>query len=293
MTALALPSIEQIPVDLITVANPRVRNKKVFREIVTSISQLGLKKPVTVIRRDGGTRYELVCGQGRLEAFQTLGQTTIPAIVVEADPEKSMIMSLVENLARRQHRAIDLLHDIEGLKRRGYSESEIVAKTGLTMEYTRGVIRLLEKGETRLLRSVESGQIPVSVAVDIAEADDTDVQRVLQQAYEKNQLRGRKLMQAKKLVERRRKQGKRLKVNPPRRSQSLSSEALLRAYKDDASKKRLLVRKAEVTHDRLIFITEAIRKLFADADFISLLRAEKLDTLPQTVADRLSHRQEA
>lgn len=293
MTTSVPPSIEQIPVDLITVANPRVRNKRVFREIVTSISQLGLKKPVTVIRRDGGARYELVCGQGRLEAFQTLGQAMIPAIVVEADPEKSMIMSLVENLARRQHRAIDLLHDIEGLKRRGYSESEIAAKTGLTMEYTRGVIRLLEKGETRLLRSVEAGQIPVSVAVDIAEADDTDVQRVLQQAYEKNQLRGRRLMLAKRLVERRRKQGKRLKVNPPRRGQSLSSEALLRAYKDDASKKRLLVRKAEVTHDRLVFITEAIRKLFADADFISLLRAEKLDTLPQTVADRLSHRQEA
>ena len=30
-------------------------------------------------------------------------------------------MSLVENLARRQHRAIDLLHDIEGLKKRGYA----------------------------------------------------------------------------------------------------------------------------------------------------------------------------
>ena len=29
-------------------------------------------------------------------------------------------MSLVENLARRQHRAIDLLHDIQGLKKRGY-----------------------------------------------------------------------------------------------------------------------------------------------------------------------------
>ena len=81
-------------------------------------------------------------------------------------------MSLVENFARRQHRAIDLLHDIEGLKRRGYDEAEIARKTGLTIEYVKGVIGLLENGEHRLLRAVESGHVPVSVAVEIAEADD-------------------------------------------------------------------------------------------------------------------------
>jgi hypothetical protein len=31
--------------------------------------------------------------------------------------------------ARRQHRAIDLLHDISGLKKRGYREPEIARKT--------------------------------------------------------------------------------------------------------------------------------------------------------------------
>ena len=117
-----------------------------------------------------GARYDLVCGQGRLEAYQALGQHEIPAIVVEADTEDCMVMSLVENLARRQHRAIDLLHDIEGLKKRGYNETEIAAKTGLTIEYVRGVLRLLKHGEHRLLRAVEAGQIPVSVAVEIAAA---------------------------------------------------------------------------------------------------------------------------
>lgn len=292
MNTVPIPNVELIPIDQISVMNPRVRNKKVFREIIASISELGLKRPVTVIRRNGGARYDLVCGQGRLEAFLSLGQREIPAIVVDADSEKSMVMSLVENLARRHHRAIDLLHDIEGLKRRGYSETEISAKTGLTMEYTKGVIRLLEKGETRLLRSVEAGHIPVSVAVDIAESDDAGIQRVLQQAYERNQLRGRKLMVAKRIIERRRIQGKRIKINQQKKGQSLSTEALIRAYKDDANKKKILVRKAEVTHDRLVFITEAIRKLFADEEFVSLLRAEGLGTLPQNIADRLIRREE-
>src|SRR3546814_10136937 len=83
------------------------------------IAQLGLKRPVTVIRRDNGERYDLVCGQGRLEAYQALGQVEIPALIVEAGEEDSLVMSLVENLARRQHRAIDLLRDISGLKQRG------------------------------------------------------------------------------------------------------------------------------------------------------------------------------
>src|SRR3981081_1406972 len=127
------PAVELIPVDRITVINPRVRNKKIFKEIIANIAEIGLKKPITVTRRDDadGPRYDLVCGQGRLEAYLALGQPEIPALVVDADPEDCMVMSLVENLARRQHRAIDLLHDIQGLRRRGYSDAEIARKTGL------------------------------------------------------------------------------------------------------------------------------------------------------------------
>ena len=114
-------SVEMIPIERIAVINPRVRNRKIFKEITTNIAEIGLKKPITVARREGvdGLRYELVCGQGRLEAYQALGQREIPALVVEADTTDCLVMSLVENLARRQHRAIDLLHGIESLKQRG------------------------------------------------------------------------------------------------------------------------------------------------------------------------------
>src|SRR5438067_9197868 len=112
------PMVEMIPIECITVINPRVRNKKIFKEIISNIAELGLKKPITVTRRDevDGPRYDLVCGQGRLEAYQALAQREIPALVVEADTHDCLVMSLVENFARRQHRAIDLLRDIEGLK---------------------------------------------------------------------------------------------------------------------------------------------------------------------------------
>ena len=115
MVAETSQTAELIPVDQTSVVNPRVRNRKVFDEIVESIAELGLKRPITVARRDqtDGPHYELVCGQGRLEAYRALGQEKIPALVIDASSEDCLVMSLVENLARRQHRAIDLLRDIE------------------------------------------------------------------------------------------------------------------------------------------------------------------------------------
>ena len=177
-------TIEMIPVDRVAVINPRVRNKKTFRQIVDSISKVGLKKPITASRNengDGDATYQLVCGQGRLEAFISLGEREIPAIVVDVTEEDSLIMSLVENLARRKHRPLELLHDIGELGKRGYSDKEIAAKTGLSYEYVHSIRHLLEEGEERLLTAVEAGQIPVSVAIDIAEADEEGVQEALAQ----------------------------------------------------------------------------------------------------------------
>jgi ParB family chromosome partitioning protein len=286
------PHVELIPIELITLVSPRIRNRKVFKEIVSNIAEIGLKRPITVARRSGaeGNRYDLVCGQGRLEAYKSLGQREIPALVIDADEEDCMVMSLVENLARRQHRAIDLLHDIQGLKERGYDENEIAGKTGLTLEYVRGVIRLLESGEHRLLRAVESGCMPVTTAVSIASVDDAGIQQVLQQAYEDKTLRGRRLMLAKRIVEQRRRRGKGLKSDrsSSRDQPPLSSTSLIRAYKEDADKKRLLIQKAEIARERLVFITQALRNLMQDENFTTLLRAEGLDTLPKNLAGRFA-----
>ena len=278
-----------IPIDRITVINPRVRNRKSFRDIVENIDAIGLKKPITVARRDGpdGPRFDLVCGQGRLEAYQALGETMIPAIVRDVDPEECLLQSLVENCARRRHEPAELLQDVAGLKERGYSDAEIAEKTGLTLAYVKCVIHLIAKGEQRLLRAVETGQLPITVAMDIADADDRDVQAALKLAYEKNLLRGRKLMNAKRLLELRLKHGK----GPMKRKASTTPNAVFQAYRDDADRKQMLVQKAEATKGTLIFITEALRSLFGNEHFVALLRAEHLDTLPRNLANRIRRKE--
>lgn len=282
--------IEIIPIGSIDVVNPRARNRRIFKEIVTSVAELGLKRPITVKRKsgDGEPHYDLVCGQGRLEAYQALGQREIPAVVIDATNEDSAIMSLVENCARRQHRAIDLLHDIDGLRQRGYDFEDIARKTGLTVEYVKGVSSLLEGGEHRLLRAVEAGQMPVSIAVMIAQAQDSDIQSVLQQAYEERLLRGQRLLAAKKLIEQRRRRGKGYKTGVRRpEGAPISSNALLRAYRQDVDRKQVLIRKSNSTKARLVFILEALRKLLIEPEFLTILEDEKLDTLPKNLALRL------
>lgn len=279
-----------IPIDRINILNPRLRNLRSFKEIVSNIAQLGLKKPITVTRRAeaGGPFYDLVCGQGRLEAFIELAQNEVPALVVAADPEDCLIASLVENCARRQHKALDLLQDIRRMQERGYSSSQIARKTGLSTEYVSGIGRLIEKGEQRLLRSVESGTIPISVAIEIAEAEDHDVQAALSNAYERGLLKGRKLLAAKKLIELRRRRGKGLaNSGDSKQRKRVSADALVKAYQEETDRKRAIIRRTDATRDRLLFITEALRRLARDESFLALLEDEELDTIPENIAVRL------
>ncbi len=200
--------IKMIPVDKVEVLNPRERNTKVFEDIVDNIKAIGLKKPITVTPRagpDGGERYLLVCGEGRLKAFRSLGEPTIPALIINASDEDAFIMSLAENIARRQCRPLELLAGIEALRDKGYDKKVIAAKTGLTLEYVTGILTLLRNGEERLVVAVQKGRIPLNAALTIVRAGDDDkaVQAALQDAYETGKLRGKQLLAAKHVIERR------------------------------------------------------------------------------------------
>lgn len=291
---MALPAqrVEMIPIDRITVVNPRVRSKKVFKGIVENIAEIGLKRPITVTSRHGddGPLYDLVCGQGRLEAFRQLGQSEVPALIVTADQEDCFVASLVENCARRQHQAVDLLQDILGMRQRGYSDNEIAAMTGLSANYVYIVGRLLERGERRLVAAVEAGYLPISVALEICEADDQGVQAALHKAYEDKLLRGRALIAARRLVEIRKRRGKADKLGKiVGKETATTPEGLVKAFQEDTERKRMMIRKTEATRNRLVFIVEALSQLSADETFVALLEDEGLATIPTRLAERIQN----
>ncbi len=284
--------MRMIPIHLIDVLNPRERNKNVFEAIVGNIKAIGLKKPITVTPRvgqDGIERYLLICGEGRMKAFRSLGEKAIPALVVTVSDENAFIMSLTENIARRQYRPLELLAGIEQLRDQGYDKKTIAQKTGLTLEYVHGILMLLKNGEERLLVAVERGRIPLNAALTIAGAgdDDKDIQAALQDAYESGKLRGKQLIQARRVIESRQNLGRSVARGTPRNRPDVTTSSLVRVYQKEVDRQKLMVKKAEIAQQRLLFVVGALRELFADEHFATLLRAEGLDSLPKYLADRV------
>ncbi len=294
MTVTRPQTIEMIPISRITVLNPRARNKRQHREIVNNIETIGLKRPITVSKHDGpgGTRYDLVCGEGRLEAFQMLGQTEIPAVVIEASESECLVMSLVENIARRVQRPIDVMNEIGALRKRGYTEAEISRKIGITSSWVSMIVTLLERGEERLLSAVETGLIPISLAMEISRAESEEAQNLLLDAYETGKLRGKKLASVRRLLDlRMRGRSKSMtsgKFGRKGTNRKLTAGDLMQVYQREAEKQRLLVKKSDFTQTRLLFIVEAIKDLLADDGFLTLLRAEGLETMPRALAMRIA-----
>ncbi len=284
-------TILNIPISTIRVVNPRSRSKVKWQSIVQSIRTVGLKRPITVSKRpepdEQGRRFDLVCGQGRLEAFQALGEEKIPAIVVDVSDHDLLLMSLVENIARRPSASTAILHEVRSLRQRGYTTDEVAGKLGVDRTYVNAISHLIDRGEGYLVTAVESGRIPLSVATRIAAGQDQEVSRALSEAYEKGELRGHRITVARRIVTqciaKRRRDGK-----AQRNHKRLTGQALVREYKERIREQKALVAKAELTREQLILMTSAIRTLLADENFTTLLKVEGLPSMPTELAARLN-----
>lgn len=107
-----IPVADIIPSDL----NPRKTfDQNELQELADSIKENGLVQPITIRktdREDG--KYEVVCGERRLRAFQLLGEKTIPAVVKKLEDRKAFAIMIIENLQRKD---IDPMEEATALKR--------------------------------------------------------------------------------------------------------------------------------------------------------------------------------
>ncbi len=284
--------VQMIPIDRIRILNPRHRDRKRFAVIVQSIKNLGLKKPIQVSLRaesEGeGPGYDLVCGQGRIEAFTALGHKEIPAIIVEIAKEERLLRSLVENIARRYSSPVDLIREIERLKALHYTVADIAMKLDVSESMVNGLIALKRAGEERLLEAALSGKVPLWVAIDIAKTDTVEMQRELLKAYESKELNHVSIRTVKRLIEQRRLAGK-SRVGAGRvRKGKTSAESLVNAYRRETQRQKLLVKKAKICDGRLVFVVTAFNKLLGDEHFVTLLRAEALAKMPKYLWSKLA-----
>ena len=207
---------------------------------------------------------------------------------MDASEAERLLRSVIENIARRQQRPLELLQDIAVLRDRGYSDHQIADKTGLSLAYVHEIGELIANGEERLLIAVETGQMPLSVALYITRAEEKDVQKALEAAYASGELRGKKLLEARRLVELRHRHGKQrggARNKQPRAR--MTSAALVKAYRAEAERQQDMVRRAQSTRSSLLFLDAAFQSLLKDENFLTLLRAEGLDSVPRMIVDGL------
>jgi ParB family chromosome partitioning protein len=280
-------TVQLIEIAQIRIANPRPRNPVKFQEIVTSIDTVGLKRPILVNTQpssDGSFFYELVCGQGRLEACLVLGKTFIPAIITDITREQLYLMSLVENVARRppSHRA--LLLEFRTLAERGYKADQIAQKLGIDKTHAYGIAQLLKHGESVLLEAVDAGRIPIRIAIIISTGTNEEVQAALIEAYEKGDLRGSKLAAARRIVAMRfaREKGS---GRTSATKRTLSAKALIEEYEQHVQSQRSAVARLNAVTHRFMILSAGIKRLFKDENFVTLLRAESIVDMPTRLSD--------
>lgn len=123
-------------------------------ELADSIRVHGILQPLTVRRRNGG-RFELISGERRLRAAVLCGLTEVPCLILDVNRENSALLSIIENLQRRD---LDFLEEAEALARListfGLSQEEAAAKVGKSQSAVANKLRLLRlaPGVLELLR---------------------------------------------------------------------------------------------------------------------------------------------
>ncbi len=146
-----------------------------LRELAESIKEHGIIQPLVV--RKNGQKYELVAGERRWRAAQTINLKTVPAIVREYDNAKMAEIALVENIQRHD---LNPIEEAEGIKRLmsefGFNQEQAAKKIGRSRTAVANILRMLnlppdiQKAVSR--ETLTMGQVRPLLALENAEEQE-------------------------------------------------------------------------------------------------------------------------
>ena len=157
----AAPELAHVPIEQIH-ANPRQPRRRFDNEatagLADSIRNEGVVQPVVLRPRlEGG--YELIAGERRWRAAREAGVPTLPAVIREADDRDTLLLALVENVARENLSPVEeargyalLLDEFE------LSLGEVSERVGRSKPAISNKVRLLELPDD-VLAMIERGEL--------------------------------------------------------------------------------------------------------------------------------------
>ena len=111
-------------------------------ELAQSVREVGILQPLLVRHHPNG--YELIAGERRLRAAQSIGLDTVPCRVTSATDEKSMEMALIENLQREDLNPLEEARAFQSLLDQfGLTQEDVATRVGKNRSTVANSLRLL------------------------------------------------------------------------------------------------------------------------------------------------------
>ncbi len=162
-----------------------------MEDLIQSIKERGVIQPILVRRKDN--HYELIAGERRLRAANSLNLKEIPVIVKDVDDRDSLELALIENIQRQDLNAIEEAHAyqylIDKFQLTQERISEVLGKARVSITNTLRLLRLPQE----IQEEMKKGRISFAHGRALLEIDDENQQRRLAQDIISNSLSVREL----------------------------------------------------------------------------------------------------
>lgn len=127
-------------------------------ELAQSIRELGILEPI-LVRKAGGSGYEIVAGERRWRAAQRAGLKEVPVFVRELGEQAALEAALVENLQREDLNPIETARAVQRLiDEHGHTQETVATRLGKDRSTIANGLRLL-KLPNDVLSMIEEGRL--------------------------------------------------------------------------------------------------------------------------------------
>ena len=155
-----------------------VFDEEALGELTASIQEVGFLQPI-VVRDLGRGQYELVMGERRWRAAQSIGRETIPAIVRDTRDDAMLRDALLENIHRANLNPLEEAAAYQQLLDEfGATHDELAKRIGRSRPQISNTIRLLNL-PAPVQRRVAAGVLSAGHARALLGLDDSDAQEQL------------------------------------------------------------------------------------------------------------------
>ncbi|MEB7837398.1 ParB/RepB/Spo0J family partition protein [Staphylococcus xylosus] len=165
-----------------------------IKELAESIEEHGLLQPI-VVRPIEEDMFEIIAGERRFRALQTLNKTHADVIIRYLDDEETAVVALIENIQREN---LSVIEEAEAYKKLldigDTTQSELAKSVGKSQSFIANKLRLL-KLDPKVIGRLREGKITERHAramLSLSEEDQVDlVETVISQKLNVKQTEAR------------------------------------------------------------------------------------------------------